>query len=133
SGLAVINAYIGIVQEAIAKRRLDRIALLNRPTARVVRDGEDVEIDPGQLVIGDLLVVEPGDQILLDGTVVGSGEIDVDESLLTGETDSIHKKEGDIVYAGTYVLTGKAWYEAEKTSEQSMAGTITAGARQFTV
>ncbi len=133
SGLAIINASIGIVQEAIAKRRLDRIALLNRPTARVMRDGEDVEIDPAELVIGDLLVVEPGDQILLDGTVVGPGEIDVDESLLTGETDSIHKKEGDTVYAGTYVLIGKAWYEAEKTSEQSMAGTITAGARQFTV
>ncbi len=133
SGLAVINATIGVVQESIAKRRLDRIALLNRPTARVMRDGEDVEIDPGQLVIGDLLVVEPGDQILLDGVVVGPSQVDVDESLLTGETDSVTKRDGDTVYAGTYVLTGKAWYQAEKTSEHSMAGVITAGARKFTV
>ncbi|MCO5222833.1 MAG: HAD-IC family P-type ATPase [Thermomicrobiales bacterium] len=133
SGLAVINAAIGVVQESIAKRRLDRIALLNRPTARVVRDGQEIEVDPAQLVIGDLLVVEPGDQILLDGTVAGAGKIDVDESLLTGETDSVHKAEGDTVYAGTYVLTGKAWYRAEKTSEQSVAGNIAAGARRFTV
>ena len=75
----------------------------------------------------------PGDQILLDGVVVGAGEMDVDESLLTGETDAVHKKEGDQVYAGTYVLTGKAWYQAETTSEQSVAGTIAAGARQFTI
>jgi cation-transporting ATPase E len=133
SGLAIINASIGIVQEAIAKRRLDRIALLNRPTAAVVRDGKTEEVDPGQLVVGDLLVVTPGDQILLDGVVVGPGEMDVDESLLTGETDAVHKKEGDQVYAGTYALTGKAWYQAETTSEQSMAGTIAAGARQFTI
>lgn len=133
SGLAIINASIGIVQEAIAKRRLDRIALLNRPAAAAVRDGVEVEIDPGLLVVGDLLVVGPGDQILLDGTVAGSAEMDVDESLLTGETDSIHKKAGDPVYAGTYVLAGKAWYRAETTSEQSVAGNIAAGARQFTV
>lgn len=133
SGLAIINAAIGIVQESIAKRRLDRIALLTRPTATVVRDGATGEIDPGHLVVGDLLAVVPGDQILLDGTVVGRGEMDVDESLLTGETDAVHKKNGDPVYAGTYVLAGNAWYEAEKTSIQSMAGTIAAGARKFTV
>ena len=133
SGLAIINASIGIVQESIAKRRLDRIALLNRPTATVLRDREQITIDPGQLVVGDLLVVTPGDQILLDGTVVGSGEMDVDESLLTGETDAIQKKRGDPVYAGTYVLAGTGWYEAEKTSEESKAGKIAAGARQFTV
>jgi cation-transporting ATPase E len=133
SGLAIINASIGIVQEAIAKRRLDRIALLNRPSATVIRDGKVAEVDPGQLVIGDLLTVVPGDQILLDGSVVGPGEMDVDESLLTGETDAVHKKEGDAVFAGTYVLTGNAWYQAEKTSEQSMAGAIAAGARQFTI
>lgn len=133
SGLAIINAAIGIVQEAIAKRRLDRIALLNRPTATVVRDGATVAIDPGELVIGDLLVVTPGDQILLDGTVVGAGEMDVDESLLTGETDAVHKKAGDTVYAGTYVLAGTAWYRAEQNSDHSLAGVIAAGARQFTV
>ncbi len=133
SGLAIINAAIGIVQESIAKRRLDRIALLNRPTATVVRDGETSEIDPGELVVGDLLVVGPGDQILLDGTVVGAGEMDVDESLLTGETDAVHKKPGDQVFAGTYVLAGSGRYEAETTSQDSMAGTIAAGARKFTV
>ncbi len=132
SGLAIINAAIGIVQESIAKRRLDRIALLNRPTATVVRDGETTEIDPGELVVGDLLVVGPGDQILLDGALAG-GEMDVDESLLTGETDAIHKKPGDRVYAGTYVLAGSGRYEAETTSQDSMAGTIAAGARKFTV
>ncbi len=132
SGLAVINAAIGIVQEAIAKQRLDRIALLNRPTATVVRDGETSEIDPGELVVGDLLAVEPGDQILLDGSIA-SGEMDIDESLLTGEADAIHKKPGDRVYAGTYVLAGSGRYQAETTSQESMAGNIAAGARKFTV
>jgi cation-transporting P-type ATPase E len=130
SGLAVLNACVGIFQEARAKRRLDQIALLTRPTAFVVREGQIREVNPDQLVIGDILLARAGDQVMLDGHVV-SGEMDVDESLLTGETDLIHKKPGDPVYAGTYCVNGAAYFEAEKVGADTVAGGITAGARVF--
>ena len=130
SGLAVLNACVGIFQEARAKRRLDQIALLTRPTAFVVRDGQVREVPPDQLVLGDILVTRPGDQIMLDGHVV-SGEMDVDESLLTGETDLIHKVPGDQVFSGTYCVNGAAYFKADKVGADTMASSITAGARAF--
>ena len=72
SGLAIINAIVAIIQEVVAKRRLDRIALLTRARATVVRDGKQREIDPDALVLGDVLVLQPGDQIMLDGRIVGT-------------------------------------------------------------
>ena len=90
-GLAVgfINAGIGIVQELFAKRRLDKIALLARAKATVLRDGQERQVDPDELVVGDILVVRRGDQVMLDGHVLGAGKMAVDESLLTGETDLV--------------------------------------------
>ncbi|CAN5680324.1 HAD-IC family P-type ATPase [soil metagenome] len=131
SGLAVINATLGIIQEAIAKRRLDNIALLTRPIAKVMRDGSEEAVDPGQLVVGDLLVVAPGDQIMLDGQIV-FGTMEVDESLITGEADAVHKSTGDDVLAGTFCVTGSARIEAQKVGSDTLAGSMTEGARAFT-
>lgn len=131
SGLAVINAIAGIIQEIIAKRRLDAIALLTRSQARVIRDGTERSLDPGQLVVGDILAVGAGDQIMLDGTIVsGSGLFD--ESLLTGEQDQVHKRVGDPVYSGTFCVSGSISFEAEKIGNDTLAGSTAAGARAFT-
>ncbi len=100
--LAVVstNIIVGIVQEVRAKRTLDRIALLTRPTARVVREGRVREMPPDQLVVGDLLEVSAGDQIVVDGEVA-LGRLEVDESQLTGESDLVGKQSGDPVYSGS--------------------------------
>ena len=131
SGLAVLNALGGIVQEAIAKRRLDRIALVTRLTATVLRDGAAREVDPGTLVLGDVLLLGAGDQVMLDGVVVGDGRMEVDESLLTGEADPVPKRPGDHVYSGSYCVSGAARYQAEKVGDETMAGRLTAGARVY--
>lgn len=130
-GVVLVNVLVSVVQEVRAKRTLDRIALLTRPRATVIRDGRERELDPGEIVVGDLLVVHPGDQIVVDGRVVGEGAMDVDESLLTGESDLVPKREGDPVYSGSFCVSGSACYQAEKVGAQSLASQLTAGARAF--
>lgn len=125
------NILVGIVQEIRAKRSLDRIALLTRPTATVIRAGNEQTVDPGVLVVGDLLVVRPGDQVVVDGRIVGQGWIDADESLLTGESDLVRKSTGDSVSSGSFCVNGSALYEAVQVGAQSTAYQLTVGARTF--
>ena len=124
------NVIVGIVQEIRAKRTLDRIALLTRPTATAVRSGETTEVRPEDLVLGDLIAVKAGDQIVLDGRLV-LGDLGVDESQLTGESDVVRKRVGDAVFSGSYATTGGGRYVAETVSSGSFANRITAGARSF--
>jgi cation-transporting ATPase E len=131
AGLVLMNVVVGVVQEGRAKRALDQIALLTRPKATVVRDGRQRIIDPSEIVLGDVLVVHPGDQIVVDGQVIGDGRIDVDESLLTGESDLIPKRAGDAVYSGSFCVTGSVAYEAQRVGADSMANQLTTGARAF--
>lgn len=133
AGLAVINAAIGIVQEALAKRRLDRIALLSRAKVTVIRDGKEVQLEPDEVVIGDAFRLRAGDQVLLDGKVIGDDAFNVDESLLTGESDAVPKKPGDDIHAGSFCVSGGGYYEGEKSSAESLAGSIASQARTFTV
>ena len=128
SGLAVVNGLIGVVQEVIAKRRLDKIALLNRAKATVVRDGGRRQVGPEEIVQGDLLAVGPGDQIFVDGRVV-EGALQVDESLLTGEADAVPKEVGDEVSSGSFCVSGGGLYEAERVGSASTAAVIAAGAK----
>jgi len=124
------NVVVGIVQEVRAKRTLDRIALLTRPTATVVRDGQTQDLSPDDLVLGDLLEIDAGDQVVLDGRLV-SGAIGVDESQLTGESDIVPKRPGDEVFSGSFATSGTGRYVAEKVASDSFANQITAGARSF--
>ena len=128
--VVLLNVLINLIQEIRAKQKLDRIALITRPKASVIRDGQEREIDPSEIVVGDVMVVRPGDQIVVDGTIV-SGEMNVDESLLTGESDQIPKQTDDPVYSGSFCISGTAWYEAEKVGAESFASKITAEARKF--
>jgi cation-transporting ATPase E len=135
-GLVFINAVTGIFQELRAKRTLDRIALLNRPRAIVLRrttaDAPSAEqsVDPADLVKDDVLVLQAGEQVMLDGAVV-EGEAEVDESLLTGESDLITKKVNDKVMSGSFCVTGRALYRAEKVGMDSYANQLAAKARAF--
>jgi cation-transporting ATPase E len=131
AGLVLLNVVVGVVQEGRAKRKLDQIALLARPKATVVRDGREMVVDPSELVLGDLLLAGPGDQIVVDGLIVGDGRIEADESLLTGESDHIPKQAGDPVYSGSFCVTGTAFYEAQKVGTESLVNQLTAEARAF--
>jgi cation-transporting ATPase E len=130
--IALLNAVIATVQEVRAKRKLDAIALLTRPRARVIREGVVREVDPAEVVLGDILAAGPGDQVVADGVIVGGGVAEFDESLLTGESNPVPKQTGDPVYSGSFVLSGEALYEAQKVGLESFVNKLAASARQFT-
>ena len=130
-GVAFFNVVVGTVQEIRAKRVLDRIVLLTRPRATVVRNGHEHLIDPVELVVGDILRLAPGDQVMVDGRVVSDGRLEVDESLLTGESEPLHKQQGDWLYSGSFCTSGSAYYLAEKVGAQRLAHQFTEDARAF--
>src|ERR687885_1202909 len=127
--VVLANAGVSVFQEVRAKRKLDEIALLTRPTAKVVRDGREQTVDPGEIVRGDLLMIGSGDQIVVDGAVVGDGTMEMDESQLTGESDLVRKRAGDQVFSGSFCVTGSTRFEAQQIGAASFANQGTAGAR----
>lgn len=129
-GIISINILVSVIQEIRAKRTLDRIALLTRPKATVIREGAAAQVGPEELVLGDVLYAAPGDQIVLDGKLL-QGKMAVDESPLTGESNPVPKQQGDEVYSGSFCVNGSAYYVAEKVGSDSLANQITAGAKQF--
>lgn len=132
-GVVALNVIVSVVQEFRAKQKLDQIALLTRPKTTVIREGQEKVIDPSELVLGDIIIANPGDQIVVDGHVVGEGRMDVDESLLTGESDLIIKTMGAEVFSGSYCVSGSVAYEAEKVGLDSFINKLTASAKQFNV
>ena len=131
--LIMMNIVVGVIQELRAKRKLEQIALMTRPKTTVIREGEEREIDPSQLVRGDIVLARPGDQIVVDGIIVGEGEIEIDESLLTGESDHVPKSKGDHVLSGSFVVSGQALYVARRVGAQSFANKVASEARTFRV
>lgn len=123
----IVNAW----QEARAKRLLEQITLLVRPTAQVVRNGQEQTLGPAQLVAGDLIHLRGGDQALVDG-VVTDGTAELDEALLTGESDPVRKQPGDQVLSGSFCLNGDLHYRAEAVGAASFASQLTQAARNFT-
>lgn len=107
-GVVILNIAIGIIQEVRAKKMLDSLSLLSAPTSIVIREGQEQEITVNNVVIDDILVLTSGKQITVD-SVIRSGRIEVNESLLTGESDPIIKEEGDTLFSGSYVISGTCY------------------------
>ena len=131
AGAVFFNVAVSVAQEVRAKLALDRIALLTRPRATVIRDGQEQAVDPGELVQDDILVLRTGDQIVADGPIIDEGRVQVDESLLTGESEPITKHVGDWLSSGSFCLSGAACYRAEGIGMTSVAGQLTSKARAF--
>ena len=129
----VINAGIGIVQEIRAKRQLERLALVSAPTAHVVREGQVFSVDVAEVVVDDLIEATAGDQIIVDGIVSSTEHIEIDESLLTGESDPVAKAPGDTVLSGSFVTAGAGRYRASKVGKDSYAAQLGEQARKFTL
>ncbi|QIK63937.1 HAD-IC family P-type ATPase [Leucobacter viscericola] len=135
---ALFNTIIGVVQEFGAKRTLDRLAVLNAPTARVMREGRVSEIALDRVVMGDLLVLRTGDQITADSRVVqtdefGPGGLEVDESLLTGESVAVRKRVDAEVLSGSSVVAGSGLAEVIRVGADSYAAKLTSEARKFSL
>jgi cation-transporting ATPase E len=132
-GQGLVNAIIGTVQDIIAKQKLDKIALSTRTKVRVVRDNTVQQVDPSLLVKDDVIHVQPGDQIVVDGTVLANGRLEMDESLLTGEADLVVKLPGDVLLSGSFCVNGEAYYVAERVGSASYANKLTDAVRMFQV
>ena len=130
-GILVANSGIGITQEVRAKRALDRLAALVAPVATVVRSGEEERIGVGDLVVGDLVRVEAGDQVVADGKLKASTGLRVDESILTGESDSVARERGDEVRSGSFAVEGSGAYVVTAVGPDSYAERIAGEARAF--
>ena len=129
--IAIINSYIGIRQELKAKETLESLALLVAPRAKAIRDGAVVEVGADEVVPGDFVRVEPGDQLVADGEVVESRGLTLDESMLTGEADGVRKRPGQQALSGSFVIAGSGYYEVDAVREDSYAAKVAGEARQF--
>ncbi len=128
----VFNSLIGVIQEVRAKRKMDKLSLLTAPRARAIRDGTEQEIAAAAVVLGDVLEVRAGDQIIVDGEVLESHDLQVDESLLTGESAPVYKNPGDKLLSGSFVAVGAGAFRATAVGLDSYAQKLTSEARKFT-
>ena len=127
------NALIGIVQEIRSKRALDALAVLNAPHATVRRDGVESTIDAKDVVLDDVLILTVGDQIVVDGIVASSTNLEIDESLLTGEADPVDKAVGDGVQSGSFVVAGSGIMRATAVGADAYAFRLSSEARRFSL
>ena len=132
TGIIIVNILISTIQEMRAKRKLDRISLLVRPKVTVVRDGGEMEIDQAEIVVDDLIVIRAGEQALVDGIADSCTSVEMDESLLTGESSTVRKHEGDKVYSGSVCVTGEMYYTVTAVGNDAYASQMLKSARKFT-
>jgi cation-transporting ATPase E len=130
-GVVVANSTIGIVQELRAKRALDALTALVAPTATVVREGAARRVAVDGVFEGDLVRLEPGDQVVGDGKLVETLELAVDEAIVTGESEPAHKRAGDRVRSGSFAVEGTGAYLVSAVGPGSYAARITGEARTF--
>ena len=128
-GVILVNTAIGIVQELNAKRTLDKLTLLAEPRATVVRDGKESAVPTESLVVDDIVIFSAGNQICADAVVV-SGEVQVNESLVTGESDEITKRAGDSLLSGSFIVSGVCRARLDKVGHDSFVSKLTLDAKK---
>jgi cation-transporting ATPase E len=131
--LIIINSGIGIVQELRAKRTLDNLAVVGEGKPLVRRDGAASELAREDVVLDDIIEIGPGDQIIVDGEVVEASYLEVDESLLTGESDALELQPGSPVMSGSFVVAGVGAFRATKVGHDSYAAKLTMEASKFSL
>lgn len=126
--IIIANTLIGIVQQLHSKKTLDQLSVLNTPKARVVRDGKEVELSIEDLVLDDIVIFSAGNQICADAVII-SGEVQVNESLITGEADEVTKREQDNLLSGSFIVSGKCYARLDKVGADSYAARLTLEAK----
>jgi cation-transporting ATPase E len=131
SGMAIANIVLGLVQEVRAKRHLDQLTLLADTPVRAVRDGAVCEVHTGDVVRGDRLLLSAGEPVVADGTVCAAHFLEVDEALLTGESDPVPRRVGEPVLSGSFCVAGEGAYMAERVGAAAFAQRTAAEARTY--
>ena len=131
--LIIANSAIGIIQELRAKQTLDKLAIVGQAKPLVRRESGTQALMPSEVVLDDIIELGPGDQIVVDGEIVAETNIEVDESLLTGEADPIAKDAGDMVMSGSFVVAGSGAYRATKVGREAYAAKLAEEASKFTL
>ncbi|ODR10638.1 magnesium-transporting ATPase [Mycolicibacillus koreensis] len=131
--LIIANSVIGMVQEIRAKQTLDRLAIVGQAKPVVRRQSGPVALAPSEVVLDDVIELGPGDQIVVDGQIVEHDNLEVDESLLTGEADPIAKHGGDEVMSGSFVVAGTGAYRATRVGREAYAAKLAEEASKFTL
>lgn len=128
-GVVVINTLIGIIQELRAKHTIDKLSVLAKTKAVVLRDGRLKQIDQEDIVLGDILYLRNGDQIPVDGNLLAGAGVEVDESLLTGEADRVQKAQRDKLFSGSFVTAGECFYQGTAVGKDNFAEQLTSEAK----
>ena len=131
--LIIANSAIGIIQELRAKQTLDKLAIVGQAKPLVRRESGTQALMPSEVVLDDIIELGPGDQIVVDGEIVAETNIEMDESLLTGEADPIAKDAGDMVMSGSFVVAGSGAYRATKVGREAYAAKLAEEASKFTL
>ena len=126
--IIIANTLIGIFQQISSKKTLDKLSVLNEPKALVVREGQEVSIPVDELVLDDIVIFSAGNQICADA-IVEEGEVQVNESLITGEADEVTKKLGDELLSGSFIVSGKCYARLDKVGKDSYAAKLTLEAK----
>jgi cation-transporting ATPase E len=129
-GVILFNSFIGSIQEIKAKIQLDKIALLTNPQAKIIRNSQEIISPISEIVLDDLLRLEAGDLIPVDGEIL-EGTVQVDESLITGEADTVTKIKGQKLSSGTYLISGNCYLKVTEVGLQTIANQITEGAKSY--
>ncbi|WP_375481440.1 HAD-IC family P-type ATPase [uncultured Mycobacterium sp.] len=131
--LIIANSVVGMVQELRAKQTLDKLAIVGQAKPLVRRADQTRELLPNEVVLGDIIELGPGDQVVVDGVVVEESSLEIDESLLSGEADPILKDIGDPVMSGSFVVAGGGAYRATKVGRDAYAARLTMEASKFSL
>jgi cation-transporting ATPase E len=131
SGMALVNTLIGLVQEIRAKWHLDKLAILAETKARALRDGREQLIPAGDVVADDVLLLAAGEPVVADGAVLEERFLEIDEALLTGESDPVPRRPGDRLLSGSFCVAGEGTYRADKVGGEGFAHQTSAQARRY--
>ena len=128
--IALANVSIGIIQEIKSKRATDKLKLVNAPVAVVVRGGQRISVPVGDVVLDDVIYYEMGKQICTD-SIVASGEVEVNEALLTGESEPVLKRKGDQLFSGSFIVSGSCYARVDKVGSDNYVEKLTSYARKY--
>ena len=127
-GVIIVNSIISIIEEVISKKIVDRLSMLSESTVDVIRDGKIVSLGLDEIVLDDVTVLSQGHQIIADSVIL-DGEIEVNESLLTGEPDAILKRKGDTILSGSFVVSGKSYAKVIHVGKDNYVSSISREAK----
>ncbi len=128
--ITTANIVIGIIQEIRSKLAIDKLSILANNTIKVIRDGETIEIPVQEIVLDDVIILELGSQVPAD-VILAEGAVEVNESLLTGESVSIKKQAGDLLYAGSFIASGSGKFRVEKVGKETYLEKLTSKAKKY--